>query len=121
MCPSEVSTVASRIVGIRASIAQACERAGRDPEDVTLIGVTKTFTVESVAEGMAAGLADFGENRAQELLPKVEEAAGRGLLTLDPTINVQDWLRESPGASTAVAQRYAQALLDAGVPAARAG
>jgi len=46
---------------------------------------------------------------------------GRGLLTLDPTINVQDWLRESPGASTAVAQRYAQALLDAGVPAARAG
>ena len=49
------------------------------------------------------------------------QAAGRGLLTLDPTINVQDWLRESPGASTAVAQRYAQALLDAGVPAARAG
>lgn len=79
MCPSEVSTVASRIVGIRASIAQACERAGRDPEDVTLIGVTKTFTVESVADAMAAGLADFGENRAQELLPKVEEAAERGL------------------------------------------
>ena len=49
------------------------------------------------------------------------QAAGRGLLTLDPTINVRDWLRESPGASTAVAQRYAQALLDAGVPAARAG
>lgn len=49
------------------------------------------------------------------------QAAGRGLLTLDPKINVQDWLRDSPGASTAVAQRYAQALLDAGVPAARAG
>ncbi len=48
-------------------------------------------------------------------------AAARGLLALDPSINVRDWLRESPGASTALAQRYAQALLDAGVPAARAG
>lgn len=48
-------------------------------------------------------------------------AAARGLLALDPSINVHDWLRESPGASTALAQRYAQALLDAGVPAARAG
>lgn len=59
---------------------------------------------------------------ALSLLGRSEEAgaAGRGLLALDPSINVHDWLRESPGAATPLAQRYAQALLDAGVPAGRA-
>ncbi len=60
---------------------------------------------------------------ALSMLGRTDEAkaAARGLLTLDPTINVHDWLRDSPGALAALAQRYAQALLDAGVPAARAG
>jgi len=75
----DVSTIAGRIADIRASIALACERSGRDPSEVTLIGVTKTFSVEAIAEALEAGLHDFGENRAQELLPKVEEARSRGL------------------------------------------
>lgn len=79
MSSIDVSTIAGRIADIRASIARACERADRNPAAVTLIGVTKTFTVDAVAEAIEAGLADFGENRAQELLPKVEEAASRGL------------------------------------------
>lgn len=79
MPPADVSTIAGRIADIRASISRACDRAGRNPSEVTLIGVTKTFTVDAVEEAMAVGLADFGENRAQELLPKVEEASRRGL------------------------------------------
>ncbi|HRC62396.1 MAG TPA: YggS family pyridoxal phosphate-dependent enzyme [Dehalococcoidia bacterium] len=79
MPSADVSTIAGRIADIRSSIARACERAGREAAEVTLIGVTKTFTVDDVDEAIAAGLEDFGENRAQELLPKVEEASRRGL------------------------------------------
>lgn len=52
-------------------MAAACERAGRDPYDVTLIAVTKTHAVSRVAAAAACGLRDFGENRIQEALPKI--------------------------------------------------
>ncbi|MGE0229609.1 MAG: YggS family pyridoxal phosphate-dependent enzyme [Dehalococcoidia bacterium] len=79
MSSVDTSTVAGRLAEIRAAIGRACEQSGRDPGDVTLIGVTKTFSVDSIAEAMAAGLRDFGENRVQELLPKAEDATARGL------------------------------------------
>ncbi len=72
-------TTAERLAAVRANVARACERAGRDPAEVTIVGVTKTQPLEAVREGLAAGLADFGENRAQELVPKAEAAAAAGL------------------------------------------
>jgi len=72
-------SVAERIEATLAAVAAACERAGRDPGEVTLIGITKTFPVAAIEEALAAGVLDFGENRAQELMPKVREAESRGL------------------------------------------
>lgn len=72
-------TVATRLEDVRARIDAACGRAGRDPEGVTIVAVTKTHPVEAVGEALGAGLADLGENRAQELAPKAEQAAALGL------------------------------------------
>ena len=73
------ATIATRLGAVRARIAAACERAGRDPAEVTIVGVTKTHPVEAVEEALAAGQFDLGENRAQELVPKAEQAAEMGL------------------------------------------
>jgi pyridoxal phosphate enzyme (YggS family) len=44
---------------------------GRDPAEVTLVAVTKTFTAETVIDAVLAGLTDIGENRIQEAVPKI--------------------------------------------------
>ena len=49
---------------------QACLRAGRDPSEVTLVAVAKTFPIERVREALSAGVVDVGENYVQELLDK---------------------------------------------------
>jgi pyridoxal phosphate enzyme (YggS family) len=64
--------LAENITHVRAAIEQAAERAGRDPEDVTLVAVSKTMPVELVQMAYNLGVKDFGENRVQEALPKVE-------------------------------------------------
>jgi hypothetical protein len=53
-------------------ITQACERAGRKREEVTLIAVSKTKPVSDLEEIYAAGVRDFGENKVQELCSKIE-------------------------------------------------
>jgi pyridoxal phosphate enzyme (YggS family) len=63
----------ANLLTVRQTIARQAERAGRDPADVVLVAVTKTFPVERIREAMAAGLHVFGENRVQEALPKIEE------------------------------------------------
>ncbi len=65
-------TLDDRIALVRARIADACERAGRDPSDIRLIAVSKTHDADYVTEAVAAGLEDLGENRAQELVPKAQ-------------------------------------------------
>ncbi len=57
---------------VRERIEAACQRAGRESSDVTLIGVTKTVGAEAVVEAYEAGLRDFGENRVREALAKIE-------------------------------------------------
>ncbi len=61
---------------IRRRIREACERAGRDPGEVRLIGVTKTVSPDLVARAAVAGLADFGENHVSELETKRGAAPG---------------------------------------------
>src|SRR5205085_922356 len=58
--------IAANLAAVRARIAAAAVRAGRDPEAVTLIAVSKTFPAEAVAAAIAAGVRDIGENRVQE-------------------------------------------------------
>jgi pyridoxal phosphate enzyme (YggS family) len=69
---------AARLARIRARMEAAARRAGRDPESVTLLPVSKTFPVAAIREAVAAGLTCFGESRVQEALPKIE-ALGPGV------------------------------------------
>jgi pyridoxal phosphate enzyme (YggS family) len=58
--------VAARVEQVR----QRVERAGRNPDDIRIVAVTKGFGPEAVRAALSAGLADVGENYAQELLAK---------------------------------------------------
>ena len=60
--------IRNNIETIRQKIDAACTKAGRDPEEVTLLAVSKTFPAESVSAAVDAGLQDVGENYVQELL-----------------------------------------------------
>lgn len=51
-------------------IHKALERAGREPDDITLIAVTKNIDIDVIKEAVSYGIADLGENRVQELLSK---------------------------------------------------
>jgi len=62
-----------RVDKIRGRIRQAAARAGRDPEEVRLMAVTKLKSSELVAEAYEAGLRLFGENRVQEAYEKYSE------------------------------------------------
>lgn len=55
---------------VRERVREACLRAGRAPEDVTLIAVSKTKPAQAVQEAYDAGARDFGENKVQEILQK---------------------------------------------------
>jgi len=65
-----MTDVAENIAEVREEIAQACARAGRKPQSVTLVAVSKYQTTERIAEAIEAGLTTFGENHAQELTEK---------------------------------------------------
>jgi pyridoxal phosphate enzyme (YggS family) len=70
-----VSELATAITEVRARIAAAARGAGRDPDAVRLVAATKTVSAERVAEAVALGVTDLGENRAQELLAKADALA----------------------------------------------
>jgi pyridoxal phosphate enzyme (YggS family) len=79
-------SIADRLTEIRARISAAAQSAGRDPSSVRLVAVSKTFPVESVAEAFAAGQRDFGENRVQEALQKIELALQKVERSADQSI-----------------------------------
>lgn len=62
--------IAGNLAAVRERIAAACAAAGRSPEEITLIAVTKTYPVEDVLHLVALGVLDIGENRDQEAAPK---------------------------------------------------
>jgi pyridoxal phosphate enzyme (YggS family) len=63
-------SIAGNIAEVRERMAAAARRVGRDPADVTLMGVSKTFSAEAIREAYAAGIRVFGENRVQEFSGK---------------------------------------------------
>ena len=64
--------IADRLAGIRERIAAAARSVGRDPASIRLIAVSKTFPIHLVRDAYAAGQRDFGENRVQEALQKID-------------------------------------------------
>lgn len=64
-------TIAENLTFVRASIAAAAQRAGRDPASVTLIAVSKTHPPAALLEAAAAGVQHFGENRVEEATNKI--------------------------------------------------
>jgi pyridoxal phosphate enzyme (YggS family) len=67
--------IAARLTAIRERIARAAERAGRDPATIRLVAISKTFGADSVRAAADAGQVDFGENKVQEALEKIEQTS----------------------------------------------
>jgi pyridoxal phosphate enzyme (YggS family) len=65
--------IAANIARIRERIHAAAERAGRDPIEITLMAVSKTFSAEAIRAAYEAGLRTFGENRVQEFATKAAD------------------------------------------------
>ncbi|QBD83702.1 YggS family pyridoxal phosphate-dependent enzyme [Ktedonosporobacter rubrisoli] len=65
--------LAANLTQVRANIARAAERAGRRPEEITLVAVSKTKPLEMIKIAYDLGVRDFGENRVQEALSKFAE------------------------------------------------
>ena len=63
---AEITDVAQSLARVRGEIAAACREAGREPDTVTLIAVSKTFGAEAILPVIAAGQRVFGENRVPE-------------------------------------------------------
>jgi pyridoxal phosphate enzyme (YggS family) len=68
--------IGSNLARIREEIRRACERSGRDPDEVLLVGASKTVDVERIRWARDAGVSAFGENYAKELRRKVPELSG---------------------------------------------
>lgn len=77
MTPSgHAATIEQRFCAVQERITLACQRVGRRADEITLIGVTKTFPMDVVTLGLGAGIRDFGENRVQELTEKAQAMPG---------------------------------------------
>jgi pyridoxal phosphate enzyme (YggS family) len=63
-------SIVENVTRVRERIAAAASGAGRNPDEITLMGVSKTFPVVRIREAYAAGLRVFGENRVQEFAEK---------------------------------------------------
>ena len=77
--------LAENLARVRARIAAAAARAGREPHEVTLVAVSKTHAAEAIEAAYALGVRDFGESRVEEALPKMAA--------------VQAWLAQQPNAA----------------------
>jgi PLP dependent protein len=74
-----METLEQRLAQVRLRIAQAAERARRDPAEITLLAVTKVFPAQVIRDAYALGLREFGENYVQEFegkLPAVSDLEG---------------------------------------------
>ena len=67
--------IVGNLAAIRERVAAAAAAAGRPPDDIRLLAVSKTFSADHVRAAHAAGQRDFGENKVQEALQKIGETA----------------------------------------------
>ena len=74
------SEVAENLAMVRERIDQAAARAGRRPEEITLIAVSKTHSARKIRELYDAGVRHFAENRVQERESKLSQVAGLDII-----------------------------------------
>jgi len=74
-----LAELGTSLAAVRARIADACAAADRDPSEITLVAVTKTFPVSDIILLSQLGVADIGENRDSEAAPKAAACAAAGL------------------------------------------
>lgn len=74
-----MATISDNLQAVKSRIAAAARAAGRNPEDIKLIAVSKTFGPPEIRAAAAAGQHAFGESYVQESLPKLAELADLGL------------------------------------------
>ncbi len=67
-------SVAENLARVREQIHTAARHAGRSPDEITLVAVSKTFPVQAILEAYAAGAQDLGENRVEEAGEKIPDA-----------------------------------------------
>lgn len=67
--------IKENIEAVQANIEAACQKAGRDPGEVTLIAVSKTKPLSDIEEAIDCGMMEFGENKVQELVNKIEHVS----------------------------------------------
>lgn len=67
-----MASILENLQGVKARLAHAAREAGRDPESVTLLAVSKTHSVDLIAQAHAAGQRAFGENYVQEAIRKMD-------------------------------------------------
>lgn len=70
---SALQTISERFENVLAQMGAAAERAGRSPDEIKLIAISKTHGAGRVREALAAGVTDLGENRVQEAESKINE------------------------------------------------
>lgn len=66
-------SIKDNVLKVRERIEEAAHRAGRGPDDILLVGITKTHPASVVEEAIRAGLTHFGENKVQEAAGKIPE------------------------------------------------
>lgn len=72
-------SLAENLAQVEERIASGCRRARRDPSEVTLVAITKSFPLEAMQEATALGLTHFGENRVQEAAQKIPALKEEGI------------------------------------------
>ncbi|MEO8815250.1 MAG: YggS family pyridoxal phosphate-dependent enzyme [Mycobacterium sp.] len=75
----ETDTLQARWEQLRRRVDDACRQAGRDPGEVDVLPVSKTFGPELIREAVALGMHRFGENKVQEIRDKAEPLADCGI------------------------------------------
>ena len=65
--------IKAQLEEVRFQISEAAKKVGRDPKEITLIAVSKTYPSSAIEEAILEGCLDFGENHVQELCQKIEE------------------------------------------------
>ncbi|MBE3112135.1 MAG: YggS family pyridoxal phosphate-dependent enzyme [Acidobacteria bacterium] len=76
--PLAATDVSANLHRLHERVDAACRRAGRSPDDVTIVGISKGFPATAIVAAWQAGLRDIGENRVQEAAPKIAAATAQG-------------------------------------------
>jgi hypothetical protein len=98
---NNVNTIAARLDQVQQRIATAAQRVGRDPAEVVLLPVSKTFGVDALRQAAVLGLRRFGENKIQEIRQKAVALAESGIdwimighVQLNKVKDVAKWVTE---------------------------